>query len=88
MTCPSISACRRFSSSSAATALAPDSAKDLYRDLVRKIKQLPKDAQQYYKNYTRQVFYNFTEERDPETLTRLHSKAREDAEWVLKKYSK
>jgi hypothetical protein len=31
------------------------------------------------------VFYNFTEERDPETLTRLHTKAREDAEWVLKK---
>lgn len=56
--------------------------------MVRKIKQLPKDAQQYYKNYTRQVFYNFTEEREPETLTRLHSKAREDAEWVLKKYSK
>jgi hypothetical protein len=33
----------------------------------------------------RQVFYNFTEERDPETLSRLHSKARQDAEWVLKK---
>jgi hypothetical protein len=31
------------------------------------------------------VFYNFTEESDPETLSRLHSKARQDAEWVLKK---
>ncbi|KAF6258386.1 hypothetical protein COO60DRAFT_1519093 [Scenedesmus sp. NREL 46B-D3] len=88
MTCLSISACRRLSATATAV-LGPNAAKDLYRDLVRKIKQLPAGGtQQYYKNYTRQVFYNFTEERDPETLSRLHTKARQDAEWVLNKYSK
>jgi hypothetical protein len=41
--------------------------------------------QLYYRNYTRQYFANWNTETDPAVLQQLHTKARQDASWVLQK---
>lgn len=42
-------------------------------------------TQLYYRNYTRQYFANWNTESDPEVIQQLHSKARQDAQWILSK---
>lgn len=44
-----------------------------------------KSRQLYYRNYTRQYFANWNTESDPEVIQQLHTKARQDAAWVLQK---
>ncbi|KAI8476090.1 MAG: hypothetical protein J3K34DRAFT_402045 [Monoraphidium minutum] len=59
----------------------------LYRELLRQTRQLPREARGYYARYIRQTFSNFTGEDDPGRVQQLVARAREDAAWVLKKYS-
>lgn len=61
--------------------------RQLLRELLRATRQLPSDARAYYSRYIRQTFANFLAEDDPERLAQLAARAREDAQWVLRKYS-
>lgn len=59
----------------------------IYRELLRYTKQLPREARSYYSRHIRETFNNFLEE-GPERVQQLAARAREDAQWVLAKYSK
>jgi len=63
----------------------PSPAATLFRELLRQTKQLPAEAQAYYKRYIRQTFINFTDEQDPERVAQLVERARQDAQWVVAK---
>ncbi|KAJ8312464.1 hypothetical protein KUTeg_009837 [Tegillarca granosa] len=60
----------------------------LYKHLLRCIRQLPGEAQSYYRNYVRQGYISHSDETDPERIQQIISRALEDAEWILKKYKK
>ncbi|KAK9846011.1 hypothetical protein WJX81_008360 [Elliptochloris bilobata] len=62
-------------------------ALSLYRELWRKIRLLPRDTQQYYQRFVKESFINH-EDEGPERLDQIVSRAKEDAQWVLKKYGK
>ncbi|KAK2151956.1 hypothetical protein LSH36_344g00011 [Paralvinella palmiformis] len=60
----------------------------LYKYLLRNIKRLPAKSQGYYKNYVKQGFKSHADEDDPERVKQIISRALEDAEWIIKKYTK
>jgi len=59
----------------------------LYRHLLRRVKVLPENSQPYYKNYVRQGFNSHKDETDSERIHQIISRAKEDAEWIVKKYT-
>lgn len=59
----------------------------LYRELLRKSRLLPKSSWTYYGKYLRENFNAHSEEDDPVRIKAMITKAREDAKWVLEKYS-
>ncbi|KAK7088045.1 hypothetical protein V1264_022017 [Littorina saxatilis] len=60
----------------------------LYRHLLRCVKKLPKESQDYYKNYARQGFNSHADEPDNERIKQIIQRALEDADWIVKKYTK
>eukprot|EP00210_Caulerpa_lentillifera_P005595 g5352.t1 len=56
----------------------------LYRELLRSIRLLPRDSWTYYRRYLRENFKAHAEEEDTERVQLMIKKARQDAEWVLK----
>ena len=60
----------------------------LYRYLLKKIRtHLPPEARDHYAHAARQGFVAFEDERDPQRIDQIVSRARVDAEWIVKKYS-
>ncbi|XP_076434731.1 LYR motif-containing protein 9-like isoform X2 [Babylonia areolata] len=60
----------------------------LYRHLLRCIQKLPKETQDYYKHFVRQSYGSHADETDSDRISQIISRALEDADWVVKKYSK
>jgi len=61
----------------------------LYRYLLRECKKIPnKDAQVYYTHFIRQGFNSHSDETDPERIQQIISRAIQDCEWIIKKYTK
>ncbi|KAK9848402.1 hypothetical protein WJX84_001680 [Apatococcus fuscideae] len=63
-------------------------AVQLYRELFRKTRQLPKASWDYYRQYIRENFRSFDDEVDQDRLKDIIASARKDAGWVLKTRSK
>ncbi|KAG8198598.1 hypothetical protein JTE90_026495 [Oedothorax gibbosus] len=61
---------------------------NLYRYLLRQCKKLPTNAQDHYKHHVRQSFNSHIDETNPERIRQIIERAMEDAEWIVKKYSK
>jgi len=60
----------------------------LYRYLLKKIKaQLPPEARDHYSHSARQGFVAFEDENDPTRIDQIVSRAKVDAEWIVKKYA-
>ncbi|KAK9831791.1 hypothetical protein WJX74_009399 [Apatococcus lobatus] len=59
-------------------------AVQLYRDLFRKTRQLPRASWTYYRQHIRENFRSFDDEVDPSRLHEIIATARRDADWVLK----
>jgi len=60
----------------------------LYRYLLREIKtKLPPEARDYYRHSARQSFVAFVDERDAGRIDQIVSRAKEDAAWIVKKYT-
>lgn len=59
----------------------------LYRHLCRRLRQLPEPIQGHYKHQIRQSFKSHRDETDPVRIQQIISRAIEDTEWVVKKYS-
>lgn len=60
----------------------------LYRHLLREIRaRLPLEARGHYEHAARQCFVAFADERDAGRVEQIVARAREDAAWVVKKYS-
>ncbi|KAF8790714.1 LYR motif-containing protein 9 [Argiope bruennichi] len=60
----------------------------LYRYLLKECKKLPINAQDHYRHHLRQSFNSHLDETNPERIKQIMSRAIEDAEWIVKKYSK
>uniref|UniRef100_T1J7J9 LYR motif-containing protein 9 n=1 Tax=Strigamia maritima TaxID=126957 RepID=T1J7J9_STRMM len=60
----------------------------LYRHLLRQCRKLPTEAQPYYRNYVRQGFNSHSDESDPDRIKQIISRALDDADWIMKKYTK
>ncbi|XP_014773114.1 LYR motif-containing protein 9 [Octopus bimaculoides] len=60
----------------------------LYRKLLRDIKKLPKESQSHYKHHVRQGFNSHADETDPSRISQIMSRALDDMDWLIKKYSK
>ncbi|XP_035213150.1 LYR motif-containing protein 9-like [Stegodyphus dumicola] len=60
----------------------------LYRYLLRQCKKLPSNAEEHYKHHVRQSFNSHLDESNPERIKQIMARAIEDAEWIVKKYSK
>ncbi|KAL8624707.1 LYR motif-containing protein 9 [Nucella lapillus] len=60
----------------------------LYRHLLRCIQKLPKERQDYYKHFVRQSYRSHADETDQERIAQIISRAMEDADWIINKYSK
>uniref|UniRef100_A0A8W8KIG3 LYR motif-containing protein 9 n=1 Tax=Magallana gigas TaxID=29159 RepID=A0A8W8KIG3_MAGGI len=58
----------------------------LYRNLLRNVRKLPKESQSHYRHYIRQNFNSHTDETDPERIKQIMSKAIQDMQWLLEKY--
>lgn len=70
-----------------AASLFPQSVA-LYRFLLKQIKSnLPPEARDHYSHAARQGFVAFQDEKDPQRIDQIVSRARVDAEWLVKKYS-
>lgn len=67
---------------------ALNSPKLLYKFLLRECEKLPTDAQQFYKHSVKQSFKQHIIEPDQERVQQIMEKAVQDAEWVVKKYTK
>ena len=61
-------------------------ALQLYRHLLRQVRQLPTAAQPYYRNYVRQGYTSHSDEEDPERVRQIIARALEDADWIAQKY--
>jgi len=59
---------------------------ELYRELLRATRQLPRETRQYYRANIRSGFVNHSEEEDPERIAVITARARQDKEWILSKY--
>jgi len=64
------------------------SPKGLYKTLLRKCDQLPKDAGKFYKQSVRKEFDQHRDEQDTERVGQIIQRALKDADWILNKYSK
>ncbi|XP_076757959.1 LYR motif-containing protein 9-like [Xylocopa sonorina] len=64
------------------------SPKQLYKFLMRECEKLPKDAQSFYKHSVKQSFKQHVIEPDKERIQQIMEKAMQDAEWIVKKYTK
>ncbi|XP_017793136.1 PREDICTED: LYR motif-containing protein 9-like [Habropoda laboriosa] len=64
------------------------SPKQLYKFLLRECERLPKNAQLFYKHSVKQSFKQHLIEPDKNRVQQIMEKAVQDAEWLLKKYSK
>lgn len=61
----------------------------LYKFLIKSLKQLPGEAQKsYYRNYIRSQLNSHKDEFDPERIDFIVKRSYEQAEWVLKKFPK
>ncbi|XP_074643430.1 LYR motif-containing protein 9-like [Tubulanus polymorphus] len=60
----------------------------LYRHLLRVINKLPPEARTHYKHSVRQGYNSHSCETNPERIKQIIARALEDADWILKKYSK
>ncbi|PHT41744.1 LYR motif-containing protein [Capsicum baccatum] len=60
-----------------------------YREVLRLVRQLPKDTRPYYAKYARENFVNYREvdSNDPNALQELLQRTYNHSIWVLKKYS-
>eukprot|EP00038_Savillea_parva_P029133 m.69010 g.69010 ORF g.69010 m.69010 type:complete len:82 (+) comp8555_c0_seq2:64-309(+) len=58
----------------------------LYRQLLKRVAQLPPANQQYYKDFVRQGFASHADEDDVERLAQISDRALKDADWVVAKY--
>ncbi|KXZ47735.1 hypothetical protein GPECTOR_33g617 [Gonium pectorale] len=66
---------------------APSTALALYRELLRQTKSLPKSTQTYYRHHIRQHYNSHRDEADPERVQHMLERARQDAQWILRKYA-
>jgi len=57
----------------------------VYRSLLRKVKELPKESRSYYRDFARQNFSAHKEETDPERINSLLKRSVGDADFILKK---
>ncbi|XP_072028648.1 LYR motif-containing protein 9-like [Amphiura filiformis] len=62
-------------------------SRELYKYLFRVCEKLPKEAQNHYKHHVRQSFNSHADEIDPQRVTEIISRAVQDADWILKKYT-
>ncbi|KAL4224171.1 LYR motif-containing protein 9 [Mactra antiquata] len=60
----------------------------LYRYLLRCIRQLPNSVQGHYQHHVRQQYRSHCDETDPERIKQIINKSIEDSDWLLKKYKK
>ncbi|KAG5447852.1 LYR motif-containing protein 9 [Clonorchis sinensis] len=65
--------------------LKPSTPVQLYRHLLRRIRSLPQPVQEHYRHHQ---FNSHSDEEDPVRIAQLITKATEDMEWLVKKYSK
>eukprot|EP00884_Botryococcus_braunii_P022452 jgi/Botrbrau1/8891/Bobra.0148s0011.1 len=63
-------------------------ALELFRELYRQTRSLPRSSWSYYRRYIRENFEAFSDETDPQRLRQLIQQARKDAGWVVAKYGK
>jgi len=59
----------------------------LYKHLLRCIRQLPPEAQSYYKHHVKQAYNSHSDENDQERIQQIIERAVDDSSWVLEKYS-
>ncbi|BFZ18866.1 hypothetical protein BsWGS_21905 [Bradybaena similaris] len=59
----------------------------LYKYLLKCTRQLPIEAQEYYKHHIRMGFKSHADENDTERIQQIINRAIEDADWILKKYA-
>lgn len=64
------------------------SPKQLYKFLMRECGKLPKEAQGFYRHSIKQSFKQHVIEPDEERVKQIMEKAVQDADWVVKKYTK
>jgi len=64
------------------------SARTLYKFLMRETEKLPQDAAKFYQKSIRHGYEQHSEEDDPERIQQIIQRSVEDAEWILKKYTK
>ncbi|XP_033315483.1 LYR motif-containing protein 9-like isoform X1 [Bombus bifarius] len=64
------------------------SPKQLYKFLLRECEKLPKEAQGFYRHSVKQSFKQHLIEPDEERIQQIMKKAVQDADWIVKKYSK
>ncbi|XP_022096326.1 LYR motif-containing protein 9-like [Acanthaster planci] len=62
-------------------------AKQLYKHLLRACQKLPTEAQSHYRHHVRQGFNSHADESDPNRIQQIITRALQDAEWVLNKYA-
>ncbi|KAI5637975.1 complex 1 protein (LYR family) domain-containing protein [Phthorimaea operculella] len=60
----------------------------LYKHLLRQCEKLPPDACKHYKFAVKQSFKQHKFEPDPQRVNEIITKSVEDAQWILKKYTK
>ena len=60
-------------------------ARALYKFLMRETRKLPQDASKFYQKSIRHGFEQHKEEDDPERIEQIISRSIEDAHWILKK---
>ncbi|CAH4029617.1 unnamed protein product [Pieris brassicae] len=60
----------------------------LYKHLLRQCEKLPPDACKYYKFAVKQSYKQHKTESDPERLREIITKSKEDAKWIINKYTK
>eukprot|EP00050_Salpingoeca_kvevrii_P007204 m.294514 g.294514 ORF g.294514 m.294514 type:complete len:67 (+) comp13003_c0_seq1:136-336(+) len=58
-----------------------------YREFLRLCDRLPVEARNHYRNAVRNSFMSFRDETDPVRIQQIIQRAREDAQWIIKKYS-
>lgn len=64
------------------------SPRQLFKFLMRECEKLPKEAQNFYKHSIKQSFKQHVVEPDKERVQQIMEKAMQDAEWIVKKYTK
>ncbi|CAK1552016.1 unnamed protein product [Leptosia nina] len=60
----------------------------LYKHLLRQCERLPPDACKHYKFAVKQSYKQHKAELDPERIKEIICKSKEDAKWIINKYTK